>query len=378
MRRNQMPTQQFISIKQIFRLIPWLLIFLITTCEPLVTQFDDIEDAVSYSANHQTAPPTHVDTLLVMTWNIRFAIGRIPWFGDSCGDLVIVAEDQVLSILNGLAEKINEIKPDILLLQEVDVESKRTAYIDEVQWLLDHTYFNYASYASMWQAQYVPSDGLGRINNGQAILSRWKISEAERIQLPLCGDQDALTKYFYLRRNILKVKIDVPGMDNFYVLNTHLDAFSTDDTRQKQVYRFKEELDKLSNSGAYFVAGGDLNLIPPGSDSTDFCMEDKCPDESFHGVDDNPKHKEGSYFTPTINWLQDLFDTYQSSVPVTAYRQNQQHYFTHTPKPQAFWDRKLDHLFSNSLWVPGSDVTYQDIVHLSDHIPTSAKWEVPK
>jgi endonuclease/exonuclease/phosphatase family metal-dependent hydrolase len=370
--------RQFIFLKQFLQLATLPLFFFILGCDPLVNQFDDIEQGVMYSAKQKATPPASVDTILVMTWNIRFGIGRTPWFGDGCGDRVIIPEDEVLANLNGLAEWIDKIKPDILFLQEVDVQSKRSGYIDQVQWLLDHTYFNYGTYASMWQAQYVPSDGLGRINTGQAVLSRWKIVEAERIQLPLRGDQDALTKYFYLRRCILKTKIALPGVDNFYVVNTHLDAFSTDDTRKKQVERFQEELDKLSSSGAFFVAGGDLNLIPPGSDSTDFCDEDKCPGESFHGPNDDPMHKEGSYFTPQIDWLQDLYNSYPSSVPLDEYQRNQEHYFTSTPDWNGFWNRKIDYLFTNYRWITGTEVTHQEILDLSDHVPVSVKWEVPK
>jgi len=360
------------------RLMMVVICLVIVSCEPLVTQFDDVEDGIMYKAKHLESPPTTVNTVTVMTWNIRFGAGRTPWFGDGCGDRVIFAATEIYNNLEGLVEKINEIKPDILLLQEVDVESKRSGYIDQVQWLLNHTYFNYGAYASMWQAQYIPSDGLGRINTGNAILSRWKIAEAERIQLALRGDQDAFTKYFYLRRNILKTKIDLPGVDNFYAVNTHLSAFSTDDTKKKQVERFKNELDKLTSAGAVFVTGGDFNLLPPGSDSTDFCDEDKCPDESFHGPNDDPQHKEGSYFTLEITWLQDMYDTYQPAVPLGDYLANQSHYFTHTPNWNGFWNRKLDYLFTNHKWVPGSDSTHQEATTLSDHVPVTAIWEVPK
>ena len=155
------------------------------------------------------------------------------------------------------------------------------------------------------------------------------------------------------------------------------DAFSTDNTRKKQIERFKLELDKLSNVGALFVAGGDLNLIPPASDSTDFCDEDKCPGESFHGPNDDPQHKEGSYFAPQISWLQDLYDTYMPDVPLEEYLSNQEHYFTSTPDWNGFWNRKIDYLFTNYKWVPGTNSTHQDILNLSDHIPVSVKWEVP-
>ncbi len=369
---------RYFGQKLILLLVSPLFISFFQSCDPLVNRFEEVQDGVNYTAKHPLNAPDHADTILVMTWNIRFGIGRAPWFGDSCGDRVLFTDDEILTVLTGIAAKIGEIKPDILLLQEVDVQSKRSAYIDQVQWLLDHTYLNYASYASDWQAQFIPYQGLGRMNSGNCILSRWRITDSERIQLPLRGDQDALTKYFYLRNNILKTKIALPGVDNFYVLNVHLEAFSTDDTKKRQVDMFQNELDRLTNTHALCISGGDLNLLPPGSDSTDYCDEDKCPGESFHGANDDPKHKEGSNYLPEITWLQGLYDTYPCSVPLAAYLSNQRHYFTHTTNPNGFWDRKLDYLITNTRWVPGSDSTHQEITDLSDHVPVSARWEVPR
>ena len=63
----------------------------------------------------------------------------------------------------------------------------------------------------MWEADLIPSDGIGRINTGNAILSKYELSDAERIQLRLRTDQDDLIQYFYLRRNILKARIPKLG-----------------------------------------------------------------------------------------------------------------------------------------------------------------------
>lgn len=356
----------------------YIVAIVFSACEPLVTEFDDVEDGKIYKTGHYQKPPENPVNLKIMTWNIRFGAGRIPWFGDSCGDRVILSEDEVVNNLSEIAAIINRIEPDILLLNEIDILSKRSAYIDQVQWLLDATYLNYGAYASVWKAQYIPSDGLGRMNMGNAVLSRFPISEAKRLKLPLRGDQDELTKYFYLRRNILKTKINVPEMDNVYVLVTHLAAFSTDDTKKRQVDRFKAELDRLHYSGALFIAGGDLNLLPPGTDSTDFCDEDKCPGEHFHGKYDDPKHKEGSDFTPEMAWLELLYNQYFFAVPHTRYLNEQNRYFTHSPKKENFWDRKIDYLISNQSWISDSDSTYQNLINHSDHAPVSALWEIAK
>ncbi len=354
-------------------------VLLWTACDPLVYSFDSVEDAVPYQAARLSALPAQADTVTIMTWNIRFGAGRLPWFGDACGERVILTREEVETNLQRVAEKINEVNPDILFLQEVDVQSKRTAYIDELQWLLDHTHLNYGVFGSIWHAQFIPSDGLGRMNLGTTILSRWPLRHPERIALPLRTDQDALTQYFYLRRCIIKAEVAIPGANPFYAVGVHTAAFSTDDTKQKHIDRFLQELADLDDAGFAVVAGGDLNTLPPGSDSTDFCMEDACPGESFHHAGDEPFHKEGSDYTNEAGWLSGLYTRFHPAVPLARYQANQRNYFTHTTNhPDGFWNRKLDYLFSNRPFVTGSDSTHQEATACSDHAPVSVQWRVPK
>ena len=357
--------------------LPVLYLFSLTfllSCDPLVTTFEDVEDAVMYKAARivepGVIPPEGIDEIVVMTWNIRYGAARIPWFGDSCGDRVILTEDEVMNGLKGLARKINQVDPDIVILQEVDVESKRTAYIDQVQWLLDNTRLNYGAYASYWQIQFIPSDGLGRMDAGNAILTRWEISDAERIPLSLRGDQDPLTRYFYLRRNILKVKIDLPGHDNFYTLGVHTTAFAEDDTKEKHIIEFKSVLDGLEAQGLLFVAGGDLNELPPKSDSTNYCDEARCPQEPEDFC------SEGSNYGTDPYWLETIYDVYHSAVSLSGYLYNNRPYFTYKRDDKEFWDRKLDYLFTNGQWATGSDSTHQDAIGLSDHAPVSATLNI--
>jgi endonuclease/exonuclease/phosphatase family metal-dependent hydrolase len=286
------------------------------------------------------------DDLLVMTWNVRFGIGKVWWFGDSCGDRVILSADEVLPNLEKIAEWINTIRPDIVLLQEVDIDAKRSAYIDQMQYLLDHTYLNYGVYASNWKAQYIPSDGLGRMDEGNAILAPWPLDDATRFQLPLRNDLDDLTRYFYVRENVLQARVNIPGVDNLYAVCTHLAAFSTDDTKQRQMDEFVQHLQALDQAGKFFVAGGDLNLLPPNATKTDYCLEKACSDEHFHGPNDNPFHRDGANYGPEITWLNPLYEQFIPALPLDAYQANESLYFTNT-QLDSTWDSTLDHLFSN-------------------------------
>ncbi len=350
----------------------FLLIFLFYSCEPPATGFDDTEDAVFYSKKQPLAAPKPDSSIKVMTWNIRFGIGRGEWFGDACGDRVIYSKGEILEKLEQIVNRINQVKPDILLLQEVDINSKRSAYIDQLQWILDQTDFSYAVYGYQWKAQYIPSDGLGRLQEANAILSRWPIGTSARIQLPLRQDQGILTRYFYERCCMVKAKIEIPGADNFYVVNIHASAFATDDTKHQHIIAFKEELDNIVANGGWFVAGGDLNTLPPGSDSMDYCLEDACPGESFHRVGDDPQHKEGSNYTPEAHWMNALYDAFQNAVELGDYQHNQEAYFSHTTQPEDAWDRTLDYLFTNSRWQKGSTNTHQAFFAESDHAAVSS------
>lgn len=369
---------------KLLKKIAWLFtissIMIITTeaCEPLATGFDDVEDAIMYTKVKKEIMPQPDSTINVMTWNIRFGIGRQPWFGDACGDNTIFKREEVMPGLEAIVKRINEVKPDILFLQECDIKSTRTNYIDELQYLLDNTYFNYAAYVSEWKADYIPSDGLGRMDMGLVILSPWPLTDAKRINLATRGDQAGIVNYFYLHSCMLTANVKIPGFKEIPLINIHASAFATDDTKKKHFEAFKSEMDKLQKDGKYFIAGGDLNELPPGSDSTDYCYEDMCPGESFHHSGDDPQHKPGSNYTDEIIWLQPIYDAYTCAVPLSVYHAHQSAYFTHTTRPTEIWDRTLDYLFTNHRWREGSTVTHQNFGQESDHAPVSSEFVLIK
>lgn len=336
-----------------------------------------------YEAKHKShTEPTNRPK--VTTWNIRFGSKRFPFFGDSCGDDVIMQKKDVESNLSEIASAIKELDPDIILLQEVDIYSKRSGYINQIQYLLDNTDMNYGCYASIWEADFIPTNGFGKINMGNAVLSKYGLKDAERIGLSLRTDQSALVKYFYLRRNILKVKIPDLGL---YAVNIHATAFATDSTKQKHINKYLEVLSGISDGGYTFVTGGDLNSLPPGASEYDFCDFDGCDSESFHIVDEEGEllHKEGSYFnnfTGETEILEPLYQRYVSAVGVST--MNSPDHFTHAPSTsEERWgikhDRKLDYLFTNltSGWDPDSAKTHQELWRLSDHTPVSGILNMP-
>ena len=336
-------------------------------CDPFDAVIEDDKEQVIYyeasTLNNQSAP---TDELKVASWNVKFAGGRLDFFFDCFGDRSLMEKTEVESHLVGLASKINQMDVDIIYLQEIDIEAKRSGYIDQLQYLLDATAFDYGVYASQWQADYVPSDGIGRINSGNAILSRYPLENAERIALPLIDEQDGITQYFYLRRNILKAEITDAQGKEIILLNTHTSAFAKDGTKDKQLVQIKSEVDDLDAAGKAFVLGGDFNSLPPMSDEYVVFPDDVCPKDSEFSAND---------FSAETDIMLPFYD-FQPLIPLDNYAANNADYFTFTADKDGFWNRKLDFMFTNASFRDG--LVHLDVerggmatMPLSDHAPLS-------
>lgn len=349
-------------------------------CDPFHVEFDAVEAAELYSSAKLKATGDYNGTLKVMTYNVKFGGGRLDFFFDCHGDRVLMTEGEVLENLKRIAKIIKATDPDILFLQEVDVNSKRSAYVDQLQWLLDHTQLNHGAYASQWRADFVPSDGIGPVDSGNAILSRWPLVEATRYALPLREDQSAVVQYFYLRRNILEATVtpeapSTPGSSPAKVKKTpvhlvviHAEAYSPDGTKREHVETFEAHLDAAAKKGVV-IAGGDLNALPPGTKKLSNFPDSVCTEEYL--ADD---------FTDETKWLEGIYDEYEAAIPLTDYQADNTPYFSHTTAKEGFWNRSLDHLFSNQPMTDGkvlqNEIGGIEAMTASDHAPLVVNVEV--
>lgn len=347
-----------------------ILLGIIVSNDPFNTRLGET-DVESYTAQNRAEAPIP-DTLKIMTWNIKFGGGRIDFFFDCFGDRVIMSEEEVLGNLENLAFKINQYQPDILFLQEVDIQSKRSVLINQLQWLLDHSDLSYGVYASQWQANYVPSNGIGQMNSGNAILSKWQLRNPKRIGLPLFEEQNWLVRYFYLKRNILTTELALEG-ENYLLACTHLAAYSHDGTKKKQIdilYHFLNSTDSLHHT---FILGGDFNSLPPGTQKVKDFSDDVCTKEEFSAGD----------YSAETDWITPFY-RFEAAIPLSDYEANNAPYFSHTtqgPANGGFWNRKIDYLFTNGHFADGSGLTHQDensggmnTMELSDHAPLSVQF----
>lgn len=365
-----------LKINKILGSILIIAILFATSCDPfnsIIENKSNTDAVIHYKAN-SIKNPTQSDTLKVVTWNIKFGGGRIDFFFDCYGDRVIMKKEEVIANMNGVIEKINSLNPDIIYLQEADIQSKRSAFVDQVQMILDNTDLNYGVYASQWQSDYVPSDGVGKVNSGNAILSKYELTDAERIPLALIEEDPAYVQYFYLRRNILKAKVNINNKD-IVVYDTHTSAYSDDGTKLKQLNTIKAELDKTNSEGKTFIIGGDFNTIPPNSVKYELFDDAACDSTSDY-------FETG--FDGQLDDMKMFFDTYSAAVSLEKYgvtETTQKNYYSFTSNKDGFWNRKLDYIFTNKSFTGNSGKVIQTgdadglpTMPLSDHAPLFVKY----
>jgi endonuclease/exonuclease/phosphatase family metal-dependent hydrolase len=206
-----------------------------------------------------SAKPTY---LKVLAWNIKYGAKRLPFWFDCWGDRVSMSNEEIRDNMQDLYQLIYEIDPDIVMLEEIEVNSRRSAYYDMVQGFLDQTPLHYGAYFETWDSRYIPSEGLGRMNLGNAILSKYPIIDAKAIRQEDRTDTDVTEDIFYIKRAIgeATILIDQTALKAFVV---HTEAYDVDGTKFKQIQQIKSYLDTLTKGNQPWIIGGDFNELPP-------------------------------------------------------------------------------------------------------------------
>jgi endonuclease/exonuclease/phosphatase family metal-dependent hydrolase len=246
----------------------------------------------------------------------------------------------------------------------VDDGAKRTDYQDQLALLLERLPDSYACHASAfyWKALFVPHPRImGKVGMKLSVISKYKIREAVRHQLPRMPD-NFLVGLFSLKRAVLELRLPVRSRSDLVVMNTHLDAFAQGtDTMERQVKSVGKLLSKLTQEGAAWILGGDFNLLPPGGY------------ERLAG-------EQKAYFKPRSE-IAPLFEAYNAVPgPDEVSGPEPAKWFTHfsnDPRVKAP-DRTIDYIFLSKKLVPGDhNVRQHDTLKISDHLPVVVEMEVP-
>lgn len=205
----------------------------------------------------------------VVTWNLGY--GGL----DALSDFILDGGTNVLARskaaveenLTNFAQLLNEENPNIIFLQEVDISSKRSYWLNQKAYFIEKLKKASATFALNFDAIYVPfpfPNMLGKIKGGILTLSDYTIEESVRHQLP--GSFSWPKKTVYLKRCLTVNSASVADSDKkLYFINLHLSAYDLEDrVRPKEMDYLKNLILELYAQGHWVIAGGDWNAVFPG------------------------------------------------------------------------------------------------------------------
>ncbi len=181
---------------------------------------------------------------------------------------------------------LQQIEPDIIALQEVDFDSKRSYFVNQAKEIalgIGPLYFG--AIAISWDKNYVPfpywppTAQFGKILSGQTVLSRYPIEENSRIVLEKVASNPFYYNAFYLDR-LAQVSLIQLFDRTLVVINVHLEAFD-EPTRVRQT-RFVRSLAEDYAKTYPVILLGDFNSSLNRTDvETEFSIKEMAKSEQF-------------------------------------------------------------------------------------------------
>ena len=206
-------------------------------------------------------------SLDVMTWNIGYGgLGAASDFFMDGGKSVRAADEFTVSeYMGGIRSTIygGEDTPDLIMLQEVDLDSSRSFGMDERAYLAGDDGVEALNFAVEFVPYPLPP--IGKVHSGIFTTTQgYDIASAQRISLPCPFTWPVRT--VNLKRCLLASWLPVEGTDRqLCLVNLHLEAYDDGEGKIAQTKQLRDFIASEYQKGNYVIAGGDFNQVFPGT-----------------------------------------------------------------------------------------------------------------
>lgn len=218
------------------------------------------------------------DTLSMLIWNIGYAgLGAEMDFFNDGGKGVRPDEVTAARYLKAIRMFLESMQDsvDLMLLQEVDRNSKRSYYTDQVNVLGENLKDFDRHFALNYDVKFVPVPfsvpytPYGKTFGGLLSLARFKSLKNTRIQYP--GGFGWPTRLYMLDRCALEQRYPLKNGKQLVVVNTHNTAYDeTGAIKAEEMAFIKKRYEAEVAKGNTVILGGDWNQVPPGFDARAF------------------------------------------------------------------------------------------------------------
>jgi len=264
----------FKDMKRIFRILlailmaPILAFGLFLLCFTLLDYRPDAREELKLKGS--AAAKSYSDTLSILTWNIGYGgLGAEQDFFFDGGLDVRPNSDMSAYYLNGILGFLaSQRGVDVLMLQEVDKDSRRSYYIDQEAEILKALPGYASSFAYNYKSLFVPEplrEPYGKCMAGLMTLGR--VAPAEAVRHALAPDADWPVGLFMLDRCFISWRY--PGYfsdgKDLILVNLHLSAYDDGNVKKQQMDSLASYLRIEYGRGHRILIGGDWNQLAPGS-----------------------------------------------------------------------------------------------------------------
>ena len=190
-----------------------------------------------------------------------------------------------------IASALKQMNADLYLIQEIDIGSTRSYYVDERPYLEDAltgmSYTFAQNYDSPFLA-YPVTQPFGKARSGLMTFSIAPVTAAERKEVPV---ETGFSKFLDLDRCYSKHRIPLSGGGELVLYNLHLSAYTSDGKiAYEQLEILLKDIQSEYEKGNHCIAGGDFNKDLLGDSSKYFGKPDveytwaqPIPDSMFEG-----------------------------------------------------------------------------------------------
>lgn len=228
----------------------------------------DAEEELELKGSSSMAQYT--DTLSILTWNIGYGgLGAEQDFFFDGGLDVRPNPEMSAYYLNGILGFLASQRGiDVLMLQEVDKDSRRSYYTDQEAEILKALPGYASSFAYNYKTQFVPEplrEPYGKCMAGLMTLGR--VAPAEARRHALAPDAGWPIGLFMLDRCFISWRYPAYFSDgnDLVLINLHLSAYDDGTVKKQQMDSLAAYLRAEYALGNRVVAGGDWNQLAPGS-----------------------------------------------------------------------------------------------------------------
>lgn len=238
-------------------------------------------------------------TFKLLIWNIGYAglDVSMDFFYDG-GDQMRPDKEGVRDNMEGIIRTLQPFTNyDFVLLQEVDLKSKRSYYLDEYAMIQDQFKDHYSFFGKNYDVFFVPiplKEPMGKVESGLMSLSKPYPVSVERFAFP--GNYSWPMALFMLDRCFLVNRYKLANRKELVVINTHNSAYDDGSLRTAQMDYLRDYLRSEYEKGNYVIVGGDWNQTPYGIDP-------KLPDHPFDR--ENLTYIDKDYPDPDWIWAYD-------------------------------------------------------------------------